>query len=185
MIQFPYSLTMTIMLTQASFKLFFLNAGVGPMQGQSNHFTRYAPEHIEYGVNRYQTESRRLYKVLDDQLKSSTSGYLVGDKCTIADIAHYGWIVSHSSDQNKAQLILTSPQASAFWAGVDITKFPHLEAWEERMAARPGVQKGKDIPTPHRMKELQKDPKRMEEHAAKSRQWVQAGMADDAKKHAK
>jgi len=31
-------------------KLFFLNAGVGPMQGQANHFSRYAPEHIEYGV---------------------------------------------------------------------------------------------------------------------------------------
>jgi len=32
-------------------KLFFLNAGVGPMQGQANHFSRYAPEHIEYGVS--------------------------------------------------------------------------------------------------------------------------------------
>ena len=155
------------------------------MQGQSNHFTRYAPEHIEYGVNRYQTETRRLYQVLDDHLKTSTSGYLVGDKCTIADIDHYGWIVSHSSVLDQVQVILTFPKASAFWAGVDITKFPHLEAWEERMSARPGVQKGKDIPTPHRMKELQKDPKRMQEHAEKARQWVQAGMADDAKKHAK
>jgi glutathione S-transferase len=87
---------MIIQLTQVCLKLFFLNAGVGPMQGQANHFTRYAPEHIEYGVNRYQNETRRLYKVLDDHLKSSTSGYLVGDKCTIADIAHYGWIVSDS-----------------------------------------------------------------------------------------
>lgn len=33
--------------------LFFQNAGQGPMQGQSNHFTRYAPEKIEYGINRY------------------------------------------------------------------------------------------------------------------------------------
>lgn len=64
--------------------LFYLNAGVGPMQGQANHFTRYAPEHIEYGVNRYQNETRRLYRVLDDHLKTSTSGYLVGDRCTIA-----------------------------------------------------------------------------------------------------
>lgn len=74
------------------------------MQGQSNHFTRYAPEHIEYGVNRYQTETRRLYQVLDDHLKTSTSGYLVGDKCTIADIAHYGWIVSHSSVPDQVQV---------------------------------------------------------------------------------
>jgi glutathione S-transferase len=53
------------------------------------------------------------------------------------------------------------------------------------MAARPGVQRGKDIPTPNRMKELQKDSKRLEEHAAKAREWVQAGMADDAKKYGK
>jgi glutathione S-transferase len=63
------------------------------MQGQANHFTRYAPEHIEYGVNRYQNETRRLYGVLNDHLKNSKSGYLVGDRCTIADIAHFGWIV--------------------------------------------------------------------------------------------
>lgn len=74
--------------------LFFLNAGVGPMQGQSNHFTNYAPETIEYGINRYQNETRRLYGVLDKHLQKSSSGYLVGDRCTIADIAHIGWIVS-------------------------------------------------------------------------------------------
>jgi glutathione S-transferase len=64
------------------------------MQGQANHFTRYAPEKIEYGMNRYQNETRRLYGVLNTQLSKSTSGYLVGDKCTIADIAHWGWVVS-------------------------------------------------------------------------------------------
>jgi glutathione S-transferase len=53
-----------------------------------------------------------------------------------------------------------------------------------RMDARPGVQKGRDVPDPHRIKEMQNDPKKMEESAAKARQWVQAGMADDAKKHA-
>jgi glutathione S-transferase len=72
--------------------LFFLNAGVGPMQGQANHFTRYAPERIEYGVNRYQNETRRLYGVLDKHLQDAGTEYLVGDKCTIADIAH--WYVS-------------------------------------------------------------------------------------------
>ena len=62
------------------------------MQGQANHFSRYAPERIEYGVNRYVNESRRLYGVLNTQLEKSTSGYLVGDKCTIADIAHWGFV---------------------------------------------------------------------------------------------
>jgi glutathione S-transferase len=74
-------------------QLFFLNSGIGPMQGQANHFHRYAPEKIEYGINRYQIETRRLYKVIDDHLETTKNSYLVGDKCTIADIAHFGWIV--------------------------------------------------------------------------------------------
>lgn len=64
------------------------------MQGQANHFNRYAPERIEYGVNRYVNETRRLYGVLNTQLEKSTSGYLVGDRCTIADIAHWGFVYS-------------------------------------------------------------------------------------------
>ena len=95
--------------------LFFMNAGVGPMQGQSNHFTRYAPEQISYGINRYQNETRRLYGVLDKHLADAKTDYLVGDKCTIADIAHWGWI------------------SAAGWAGVDIEDFPTLKKWEDRM----------------------------------------------------
>jgi glutathione S-transferase len=144
--------------------LFFQNAGVGPMQGQANHFTRYAPEHIEYGVNRYQTETRRLYSVLDKHLASENRQYLCGTKCTIADIAHYGWV------------------AAAGWAGVDIDKFPALKAWMDRMEAREGVEKGRHVPDRHTIKELLKDKAKTEEHAAKSRQWVQAGMKDDAEK---
>ncbi|KAF2114488.1 glutathione S-transferase [Lophiotrema nucula] len=147
--------------------LFFQNAGVGPMQGQANHFTRYAPEHIEYGVNRYQNETRRLYGVIDKHLKDSKSEYLVGNKCTIADIAHWGWV------------------ASAGWAGVDIDEFPELKAWEDRMAARPGVEKGRHVPDPHKIKELLKDKAKMEQQAAEARKWVQAGMKDDAKKSQK
>lgn len=37
--------------------------GLGPMQGQANHFVRYAPEKIEYGINRYTNETKRLYQV--------------------------------------------------------------------------------------------------------------------------
>ena len=32
------------------------------MQGQANHFVRYAPEKIEYGINRYTNETKRLYQ---------------------------------------------------------------------------------------------------------------------------
>lgn len=49
---------------------------------------------IEYGINRYKNETRRLYKCMETQLEQSTSGYLVGDRCTVADIACWGWVAS-------------------------------------------------------------------------------------------
>jgi glutathione S-transferase len=85
--------------------------------------------------------------VLDKHLSENKYTYLVGDKCTIADIAHYGWV------------------AAAGWAGVDIEEFPALKAWEERMGQRPGVAKGQDVPEPFTIKERQKDPKFIEEAA--------------------
>ena len=143
--------------------LFFQNAGVGPMQGQANHFARYAPERIEYGVNRYINETRRLYGVLDKHLAQSKSGYIVGDHVSIADISHWGWV------------------AAAGWPGIDIDEFPNLKAWEERMAQRPATEKGRHVPSPHTIKELIKDKEAMEKHAAETRAWVQQGMKDDAK----
>lgn len=144
--------------------LFFQNAGQGPMQGQSNHFTRYAPEQIQYGIDRYQNETRRLYSVLDKHLSEGDKEYLVGDKCTIADIAHWGWL------------------ASAGWAGVELDEFPAVKAWEDRMAQRPAFEKGRHVPTPHTIKDVLKDPKKIEEHMKKGNAWVQAGMKDDARK---
>ena len=70
----------------------------------------------------------------------------------------------------------------AFWSGVDIDEFPALKAWDERMLKRPGVEKGRHVPDPHRIKELSKDPAKMKEHAEKSRAWVQQGMQADASK---
>ena len=144
--------------------LFFLNAGIGPMQGQANHFYRYAPEKIEYGINRYQNETRRLYGVLEKHLAASKSEYLVGEKCTIADIAHWGWVTA------------------AGWAGVDIEEFPHLKAWDERMLARPGVEKGRHVPDRHRIKEMLKDKEATERHAAESAKWIQREQAKDAER---
>lgn len=146
--------------------LFFQNAGLGPMQGQANHFKRYATQPIEYGINRYVNETRRLYGVLDRHLASSKSGYIVGDHISIADISHWGWV------------------AAAGWAGVDIDEFPHLKAWEERMAERPGIHKGANVPSPHNMKELIKDSAAMDRAAAETRAWVQEGMKGDARSKA-
>ena len=55
--------------------------------------------------------------------------------------------------------------ASAGWAGVEINDFPALQAWEDRMAERPGVEKGRHVPDRHGIKDLLKDKEKMEKHA--------------------
>lgn len=145
--------------------VFFQNAGLGPMQGQANHFYRYAPEKIQYGIDRYINETRRLYGVLDKHLANSKSGFIVGDHVSIADLTTIGWVIW------------------AGWAGVDIDEFPNLKKWEEMMSAREGVKKGCDVPKPLKIKEmLAKDPKEVDEYAKSNSKWVMQGMADDRKK---
>ncbi len=65
--------------------LMFQMGGVGPMLGQAHHFRIYAPERIEYAVNRYTNEAKRLYGVMDKRLQ--TSQWMGGSSYSIADIA--------------------------------------------------------------------------------------------------
>ncbi|WP_293392284.1 glutathione S-transferase N-terminal domain-containing protein [Nevskia sp.] len=107
--------------------LMFQMGGLGPMQGQANVFFRYAPEKIPYAIERYQTETKRLYKVLDTRLADRE--FLCGDY-SIADIANWSWASIH------------------FWAGVNIADLPNLQRWIETIRARPAVQRGIVIPEP-------------------------------------
>lgn len=102
--------------------LMFQVGGVGPMLGQAHHFRIYAPEKIEYAVNRYTNEARRLYGVMDRQLANQK--YIAGNQYTIADIAIFPWLRSW---QNQ---------------GIDWADHPHLKAWFDRIEARPAVQRG-------------------------------------------
>ncbi|NCN40254.1 thiol:disulfide oxidoreductase [bacterium] len=76
-------------------------AGLGPMLGQNHHFSQYAPEKIPYAIDRYISETTRLYKLLDWQLRSNT--YVAGDELSIADFACYPWIVSHEKQSMKLE----------------------------------------------------------------------------------
>eukprot|EP01126_Amoeba_proteus_P050122 TRINITY_DN5898_c0_g2_i1.p1 TRINITY_DN5898_c0_g2~~TRINITY_DN5898_c0_g2_i1.p1 ORF type:complete len:178 (-),score=21.13 TRINITY_DN5898_c0_g2_i1:71-604(-) len=109
--------------------IMFQMSGIGPMQGQANVFLRYAPTKIPYAIERYQQETRRLYKVLENQLAQTT--YLVGHEITMADICIYPWV------------------RAAKWAGIDLTKeegFTNLSRWASLMRNRPAVQRGIQIP---------------------------------------
>jgi GST-like protein len=105
--------------------LMFQMGGVGPMLGQAHHFRMYAPEKVQYGIDRYTNEAKRLYGVIDRQV--AKEGYLAGSEYTIADIATWPWLRSW---QNQ---------------GVDINEFPDLKRWFEEIEARPAVQRGVQV----------------------------------------
>ncbi|KAJ5623846.1 glutathione S-transferase II [Penicillium lagena] len=105
--------------------------GLGPMQGQLEHFKRYAAENIEYGINRYLNETRRLYRTMDTHLAKSPHGFLVGNRLTIADIACWGWISNYALD------------------GVYLDEFPDLEKWLDNLSKRPGFEKGRQVLAQH------------------------------------
>ena len=102
--------------------LMFQMGGVGPMLGQAHHFRIYAPEKIDYAVNRYTNEAKRLYGVMDKRLANSP--YLGGRSYSVADIAVFPWLRSW---QNQ---------------GIDWADYPHLKTWFDKIAARPAVQRG-------------------------------------------
>lgn len=142
--------------------VYFQNSNLGPIQGQANHFNRYASEKIQYAIDRYLNETRRLYNVLDQHLESSQSGFLVGDHVSTADITTIGWVMS------------------ARWTGLDLDHFPRLKAWEEMMSKRPAVSRGKDVPTKMKVKDMSEE--EMEDAQRATSDWVMKGMKDDAKK---
>jgi GST-like protein len=102
--------------------LMFQMGGVGPMLGQAHHFRIYAPEKIDYAINRYTQEAKRIYNVMDKRLLSSA--FLAGAKYSIADMAVYPWLRSW---QNQ---------------GIDWADYPALKAWFDLIEKRPAVQRG-------------------------------------------
>ncbi len=105
--------------------LMFQMGGLGPMLGQAHHFRQYAPETIEYAVNRYTNEASRLYGVVDRRLGDRE--WLAGSEYSIADIACFPWIRPHENQ------------------GQDLADFPHLKRWFDAIANRPAVQRGVEV----------------------------------------
>ena len=98
--------------------LFWQMGGLGPMAGQAHHFRNYAPEQIQYGIDRYTNEVNRLYGVMDRRL--ADHAYLAGDY-SIADMAIYPWVRPYKNQ------------------GQELANFPNLDAWFKRVQARPAV----------------------------------------------
>ncbi len=103
--------------------------GLGPMAGQAHHFRQYAPEKIQYGIDRYTNEVNRLYGVMNRRL--ADRDYLAGDY-SIADMAAFPWVRPYRNQ------------------GQDLEEFPNLKRWFEAIAARPAVQKAVEVGEDHR-----------------------------------
>lgn len=103
----------------------FLGGGFG-------HFYAYAPEKLEYPIERYTMEVKRQLDVLDKRLAENT--YLCGDEYTIADIATFPWygalVLGHLYD------------AAEF---LDVTSYTHVVRWAEQISKRPAVQRGRRV----------------------------------------
>lgn len=106
--------------------LMFQMAGVGPMFGQAHHFRRFAKEQVPYAIDRYTSETHRIYGVMDKRLGEVP--YLAGQDYTIADVATYPWVARWE------------------WHGIDWADYPNLKRWFDEVGARPAVQKGMAVP---------------------------------------
>ncbi|EQB45224.1 hypothetical protein CGLO_15924 [Colletotrichum gloeosporioides Cg-14] len=160
-------------------------AGVGPIQGQASHFTSKkstecaqcevsrslswpcphligsAGEEVPYALSRYVHETRRLYRVLDAHLAQSAFGYIIGDRVTIADIAIWPWVSAYK------------------YSGLStIDDFPHIKKWLSLVLQRPGFEKGRNAPGPHKMNDVSEQ--ELNDIAALLDTWIIDAMKRDA-----
>lgn len=101
--------------------------GLGPMAGQTHHFVKFNPDKSEYASHRYQSETKRLYGVLNDRLEGRD--FITGEY-TIADMACWPWISRFE------------------WQEIDLNDYAHLRNWYVRIAEREATVKGYDVPKP-------------------------------------
>ena len=140
--------------------LMFQMGGIGPMMGQANVFHRYLAEKIPLAIDRYQGETRRLFRVLDHQLAQHE--YLANDEYSIADIANWAWVRTHR------------------WSGVEVDDLPHLKRWLVAIRARPAVQRGIERPPSERALETGADDAKAKAFATSARVIVETGQSREA-----
>ncbi len=98
--------------------LLFQMSGVGPMFGQCNHFSRYAKQKLPYAIERYISECKRLYRVLNQQLDGRD---FVAGAYSVADMALFPWVRTFN------------------WREQDPDEVPNVKRWVEAMDKRPAV----------------------------------------------
>lgn len=111
----------------------FWQMGSAPyLGGGFGHFYAYAPVKIEYAINRFAMETKRLLDVLDQHLAKNE--YLAGSEYSIADIAAFPWY---------GGLVKNWVYNGAEFLGVD--QYKNVQRWADAILARPAVQRGRMV----------------------------------------
>jgi GST-like protein len=111
----------------------FWQMGSAPFLGGGfGHFYAYAPEKIEYAINRYAMEVKRQLDVLDRHL--ADRAYMAGDDYTIADMAIWPWY------GNLVKGLLY--EAGTF---LDVQAYTNVTRWTDAIAQRPAVKRGRMV----------------------------------------
>jgi len=100
--------------------------------GGFGHFYAYAPEKIEYAIDRFAMEVKRQLDVLDRRLAESE--YLGGDEYTIADIAVWPWYG-----------LLAKGGAYESGEFLQVAEYRHVQRWTEQINKRPAVKRGRIV----------------------------------------
>jgi len=111
----------------------FWQMGSAPyLGGGFGHFYAYAPEKIEYCIDRFAMEVKRQLDVLDRHL--SQNEYMCGDDYTIADMAIWPWYgaVVKGLVYDAATFLQTH-------------EYTHVVRWTDQIAARPAVKRGRMV----------------------------------------
>lgn len=112
----------------------FWQMGSAPFLGGGfGHFYAYAPEKLEYPIDRFAMEARRQLDVLDRQLAERP--FIAGDDYSIADMAIWPWygVLALGELYGDAATFLS------------VNQYSHLRRWADAIAARPAVQRGRRV----------------------------------------
>jgi len=112
----------------------FWQMGSAPyLGGGFGHFYAYAPIKIEYAIDRFSMEVKRLFDVLDRRLAESE--YLAGPDYTIADIATWPWYGSLAKG-------FAYNDAAEF---LQLQEYRNVQRWVDQIAERPAVKRGRMV----------------------------------------
>ncbi|MEZ5553833.1 glutathione-dependent disulfide-bond oxidoreductase [Haliea sp.] len=112
--------------------LFWQMGSVPYLGGGFGHFYAYAPEKLEYPINRFTMEVKRQLDVLDRNLAERR--FLCGEDYTIADMANWPWY--------GGLVLETLYDAQEF---LDVGSYTHVNRWAREIAERPAVQRGRRV----------------------------------------